>query len=85
MPLTALPESPCEVSSLQSIRTIFDAWTGTVAAIVVGGLERMVSPRLVRLVEDDKGGVTLEAGKPENVPTILRSGTGSFPPPIWRR
>ena len=66
------------MSSLQSIRAIFDAWTGTVAATVVGGVERMVSPRLVRLVEDDKGGFALESAKPENVPTDLAFRDGQF-------
>ncbi len=67
------------MSPLQSIRAILDAWTGTVAASVVTGLQRMVSPRLVRLVEDDKGGFALETDrKPENVPTQIAFDDGKF-------
>jgi len=67
------------MSSLQPIRAILDAWTGTVAGSIVAGLERMVSPRLVRLVEDDQGGFALEAGsKAESAPADLAFSDGQF-------
>ena len=67
------------MNPLQSIRAILDAWTGTVAATIVGGLERLVSPRLVRLVEDEKGDFALEAaGKTEGTPVAVSFSDGQF-------
>lgn len=66
------------MSSLNSLRAIVDAWTGTVAAAVVSGLERMVSPRVVRLVEDEKGAFALEAAKSENTPKEIAFVDGAF-------
>ncbi|QPF93862.1 PilN domain-containing protein [Bradyrhizobium commune] len=66
------------MSSLSSLRAILDAWTGTVAGSVVAGLERMVSPRLVRLVEDDKGIFALETAKPENSLKTIAFEDGKF-------
>jgi general secretion pathway protein L len=74
----APPESLCEMSSLGSLRAIFDAWTGTVAGAAVSGLERMVSPRLVRLVEGESGAFALEAAKPENIPQEIAFEDGKF-------
>ncbi|MGT2434935.1 PilN domain-containing protein [Bradyrhizobium betae] len=66
------------MSSLGSLRTIVDAWTGTVAASIVSGLERMVSPRVVRLVEDETGAFALEAAKSENMPKQIAFEDGKF-------
>ncbi|WP_426614732.1 PilN domain-containing protein [Bradyrhizobium sp. McL0616] len=66
------------MSSLSSLRTILDAWTGTVAGAIVAGLERMVSPRLARLVEDENGTFALEAAKPENAPKEIAFEDGKF-------
>jgi general secretion pathway protein L len=66
------------MSSLTSLRAILDAWTGTVAGAIVAGLERMVSPRVVRLVEDEKGAFALEAAKPENGPRMIAFEDGRF-------
>ncbi|WFU83867.1 PilN domain-containing protein [Bradyrhizobium sp. CIAT3101] len=66
------------MSSLNSLRAIFDAWTGTVAGAAVAGLERMVSPRLVRLVEGETGAFVLEAAKPENAPKEIAFADGKF-------
>jgi general secretion pathway protein L len=66
------------MSSLNSLRAIFDAWTGTVAGAAVAGLERMVSPRLVRLVEGETGAFALEVAKPENVPKEVAFEDGKF-------
>lgn len=66
------------MSSVNSLRAIFDAWTGTVAGAVVAGLGRMVSPRLVRLVEGEAGTFALEAAKPENMPKEIAFEDGKF-------
>lgn len=77
-PSTALPESLCEMSSLDSLRAILDAWTGTVAGTVVRAVERTVSPRVVRLVEGETGAFALEAAKSENVPKEIAFEDGKF-------
>ena len=66
------------MSSFNSIRIILDAWTGTVAGAAVAGLERMVSPRLVRLIEGETGAFALEATKPENLPKEIVFENGKF-------
>lgn len=66
------------MSSVNSLRGILDAWTGTVAGTVVAGLERMVSPRVVRLVEAETGAFALEAAKSENVPKEIAFEDGKF-------
>lgn len=66
------------MSSVNSLRGILDAWTGTVAGTVVAGLERMVSPRVVRLVESETGAFALEAAKSENVPKEIAFEDGKF-------
>jgi general secretion pathway protein L len=66
------------MSSLSTLRAIFDAWTGTVAGAAVSGLERMVQPRLVRLVEGETGTFALEASKPENIPKEIAFEDGKF-------
>jgi general secretion pathway protein L len=66
------------MSSLSSLRTIVDAWTGTVAGAIVAGLERTVSPRLVRLVEDESGTFALGAAKLENAPKEIAFEDGKF-------
>ncbi len=76
--MTAPPESLCEMSSLHSLRAVVDAWTGTVAGTVVAGLERMVSPRVVRLVELESGAFALDAAKAENVPKEIAFEDGKF-------
>ena len=66
------------MSSLGTLRAIFDAWTGTVADAAVAGLERMVRPRLVRLVEGETGAFALEAAKTEGAPTAIVFEDGKF-------
>jgi len=66
------------MSSLGTLRAIFDAWTGTVAGAAVAGLERMVRPRLVRLVESETGAFALEAAKPDNIPKEIAFEDGKF-------
>ena len=65
-----------------TIGAIFNAWTGTVAAAIVAGFDRVVSPRVVRLIEDDKGGFALEtAGRPDNVPARIAFAGGALATP----
>jgi len=65
-----------------SIGAIFNAWTGTVAAAIVAGFDRVVSPRVVRLIEDDRGGFTIEtAGRPDNVPARIAFADGALSTP----
>src|SRR5262249_52482025 len=43
-----------------TIGAIITAWTTSVAAAIVAGLDRLVSPRVVRLIEDDAGQFSVE-------------------------
>ena len=76
--MMAPPESLCEMSSLDSLRGILDAWTGTVAGTIVAALERVVAPRVVRLVETGTGAFALEAAKTDNLPKELGFEDGKF-------
>ena len=63
----------------QTTGAILSAWTGSVAAAIVAGLDRVVSPRIVRLVEDDGGGFTVEtATKSDNVPARIAFVDGTL-------
>ena len=63
----------------QTTGAILSAWTGSVAAAIVAGLDRVVSPRIVRLVEDDGGGFTVEtATKSDNVPARIAFVDGAL-------
>jgi general secretion pathway protein L len=65
-----------------TIGATLSAWTGSVAAALIAGLDRIVSPRLVRLVEGDDGGFTVEAaGKAENVPQRIAFSDGTLSAP----
>jgi general secretion pathway protein L len=67
---------------LQSIGAILNAWTGSVAAAIIAGFDRVVSPRVIRLVEDDHGGFAVEtAGKTENVPAHIAFADGALSAP----
>jgi general secretion pathway protein L len=67
---------------LQSIGAILNAWTSSVAAAIIAGFDRMVSPRVVRLIEDDNGGFAVEtAGKPEDVPARIAFADGALSAP----
>jgi general secretion pathway protein L len=46
---------------LRAIGAIIGAWTDSVATMIVEGLDRIVSPRLVRLTEQADGGFALHA------------------------
>jgi hypothetical protein len=62
----------------ETIAAILNAWTGSVAAAIIAGFDRVVSPRVVRLIEDDKGGFAIEAAaKLENVPAHIAFADGA--------
>ena len=67
---------------LQTIGAILTAWTGSVAAAIIAGFDRVVSQRVVRLVEDDKGGFSVEtAAKSENLPARIAFADGILSAP----
>ncbi len=66
----------------RTILAILNAWTGNVAAAVIAGFDRVVSPRVVRLVEDEQGGFTVESPvKPENFPARIAFTDGALAAP----
>src|SRR5580658_8981736 len=65
----------------QAIGAILQAWTGSVAAAVIAGLDRVVSPRVVRLIEDERGGFAVEADKSGNVPSHIGFADGTLSGP----
>lgn len=65
-----------------TIGGILGAWTGSVAAAIVAGIERVVSPRLVRLLESDDGGFAVEAmGKADTMPARIGFDGGALSAP----
>ena len=66
----------------QTIGSILNAWTGSVAAAIIAGFDRVVSPRVIRLIEEDGGGFAVEAaGKTENVPSHAAFADGALSAP----
>jgi general secretion pathway protein L len=66
----------------ETIGAILSAWTSSVAAAVIAGFDRVVSPRVVRLIEDDSGGFAVEtAARPENVPPRIVFVDGALAAP----
>src|SRR5258707_2446910 len=64
---------------LQAIVAFFHGCTDSVPAAVIAGFDRVSSPRVIRLIEQDNGGFAVEtAGKSENVPRRLAFADGSF-------
>ena len=67
---------------LQTIVAILNAWTGSVAAAIITGFDRAVSPRVVRLIEDEEGGFTVESAvQPENAPARIAFAGGALVAP----
>jgi len=65
-----------------SIGAILRAWTGSVASAIIAGFDRIVSPRVVRLIEDENGGFAVEASAAsENVPAAISFADGAFSAP----
>jgi general secretion pathway protein L len=64
---------------LQPVTAILRGWTDTVATAVIAAFDRVSSPRLIRLIEQDDGGFAVEtAGKAEQMPRHLAFADGSF-------
>src|SRR5258707_8475588 len=64
---------------LQAIVAFFHGCTDSVPAAVIAGFDRVSSPRVIRLIEQDNGGFAVEtAGKSENMPQHIGFADGSF-------
>jgi general secretion pathway protein L len=63
---------------LKAIGAVIGAWTASVAAAVIAALDRIVSPRVVRLVEDDAGGFALQGARSDNAPSRVSFADGSL-------
>src|SRR3954466_5299590 len=67
---------------LPTIGAILTAWTGSVAAAIIAGFDRIVSPRVVRLVEGDDGRFAVEtAGRTDNAPSHIGFADGALSAP----
>jgi general secretion pathway protein L len=65
-----------------SIGPILSAWTGSVAAAIMAGFDRVAPPRLVRLIEDENGGFAVEtSAKAEDVPVRIAFADGTLSGP----
>jgi general secretion pathway protein L len=63
----------------QPVAAILRGWTDAVAAAVIAAFDRLSSPRVIRLIEQDDGGFAVEtAGKAENMPRHLAFSNGNF-------
>jgi general secretion pathway protein L len=70
------------MKSFATIGAIINAWTGSVAAAIIAAFDRLVSPRVVRLIEDDSGGFAVETqAKSEDVPARIVFAGGVFSAP----
>jgi general secretion pathway protein L len=67
---------------LQTIGTIIGAWTASVAAAVIAAFDRTVSPRVVRLIEEDNGGFAVEGtARSDNIPSRIGFADGALTAP----
>ncbi|MBR0875111.1 PilN domain-containing protein [Bradyrhizobium tropiciagri] len=68
------------MTMVSNLRAILSAWTGSVAQAIIAGAGRLVSPRVVRLVEADDGGFAVEAtGKADKSRIAYADGALSAP------
>jgi general secretion pathway protein L len=66
----------------KTIGATLDAWTGSVAGAVIAGLDRMASPRTMRLVESADGSFVVEGGgKVDNMPSPVAFADGELSAP----
>jgi general secretion pathway protein L len=66
----------------ETIGAILSAWTDSVAAAIISGFDRVVSPRLVRLIEGDNGDFAVEtAAKSDNAPARIGFADGTLSAP----
>jgi general secretion pathway protein L len=67
---------------LETTGAVLGAWTGSVAATIISGFDRVVSPRVVRLIEGDDGGFAVEtAAKSDNGPARIAFAEGTLSAP----
>ena len=67
---------------LETTGAVLGAWTGSVAAAIISGFDRAVSPRVVRLIEGDDGGFAVEtAAKSDNGPARIAFAEGTLSAP----
>ena len=69
------------MKQFETIGAVLKAWTGSVAAAMTAGFDRAVSPRVVRLIEDEQGGFAVEAAKADNLPARIAFADGAFSAP----
>lgn len=66
----------------KTIGATLDAWTGSVAGAVLAGLDRVLSPRIVRLVEGADGEFAVEGGgKAGSTPSRIACADGTLSAP----
>ena len=66
----------------KTIGATLSAWTGCVAAALIVLVDRVVSPRVVRLVEGEDGGFAVEAtGKADSMPSRIAYADGALSAP----
>lgn len=73
----------------KTIGATLGAWTGCVAAALIALLDRVVSPRVVRLIEGEDGGFAVETtGKADSMPSRIAFADGALSapnlPPLFR-
>ena len=69
------------MKQFETIGAVLKAWVGSVAAAIIAGFDRVVSPRVVRLIEDEQGGFAVEASKADNLPARIAFADGAFSAP----
>ena len=70
------------MTMVSSLSAIVGAWTGSVANAIIAGVNRIVAPRVIRLVEAADGGFAVEAaGKPDNIPARIAFADGALSAP----
>jgi len=66
----------------KTIGATLGAWTACVAAALIALMDRVVSPRVVRLVEGEDGGFAVEAtGKADSMPSRIAFADGALSAP----
>lgn len=64
---------------LQTTRDIFRSWTNSVAVALIAGFDRVASPKVIRLTEEDDGAFSLQAqGKTAQAPKRIAMVDGVF-------
>ncbi len=67
---------------LHAMAAFFRGWTDSVAAAVIAAFDRLSSPRVVRLIEEDNGGFAVESvARPDNMPARIGFVDGALSAP----